>query len=192
MAGQRWAVDLGADSYGLPGYFGQQRFSYYRLGTEGHNTLTIGNSNESKKAVASMKLTRLDEQASIAITDLGQCYPQSLKQWSRGFALRGNDRMIIQDELEPMGPQHIVWHFHTRAAVKIIANIAELKQAGAVVQLHISSPPNTAFSLVDASTPARPNAANPACRMCKSIYQPFRSQRQSPLNYRRAARQQPR
>jgi len=35
--GQRWAVDLGADDYNLPGYFGGKRFSYYRLRAEGHN-----------------------------------------------------------------------------------------------------------------------------------------------------------
>jgi hypothetical protein len=161
MAGQRWAVDLGSDSYGLPGYFGRQRFSYYRLGTDGHNTLTIGSSNQSKKAVAALTLSRLANNASFAVTDLGQCYPDSLKHWIRGVALRGNDRIVIQDELEPLGTQHVVWHFHTRAAVKITGNTAELSQAGATVRLQITSPASAAFSLVDASAPPQPNAANP-------------------------------
>ena len=39
--GQRWAVDLGGDDYNLPGYFGRQRYDYYRLRAEGHNTLVI-------------------------------------------------------------------------------------------------------------------------------------------------------
>jgi hypothetical protein len=161
MAGQRWAVDLGSDSYGLPGYFGQQRFNYYRLGTEGHNTLTIGNANESKKSVATMALTQLADHTDIAIADLDRCYPESLTHWTRGLALRGNDRIVIQDELQPLGTQHIVWHFHTRATVKITGNNADLSQGGATVRLQIASPPNAAFSVVDASTPAAPNAANP-------------------------------
>ena len=40
-AGARWAMDLGADDYNLPGYFGGQRWNYYRLRAEGHNTLVI-------------------------------------------------------------------------------------------------------------------------------------------------------
>ena len=39
--GTRWAVDLGGDDYALPGYFGSQRWTYYRLRAEGHNTLVI-------------------------------------------------------------------------------------------------------------------------------------------------------
>ena len=40
-AGARWAMDLGADDYNLPGYFGAQRWNYYRLRAEGQNTLVI-------------------------------------------------------------------------------------------------------------------------------------------------------
>jgi len=37
--GERWAVELGGDDYNLPGYFGKKRWEYYRLRTEGQNTL---------------------------------------------------------------------------------------------------------------------------------------------------------
>ena len=51
MAGHRWASDLGADSYGLPGYFTKsaahgKRYSYYRKSTRGHNTLTFDGRDE--------------------------------------------------------------------------------------------------------------------------------------------------
>ena len=39
--GYRWAMDLGPDDYNLPGYFGKERWNYYRLRTEGHNTLVV-------------------------------------------------------------------------------------------------------------------------------------------------------
>jgi hypothetical protein len=40
-AGVRWAMDLGADDYNLPGYFGGKRWNYYRLRAEGQNTPVI-------------------------------------------------------------------------------------------------------------------------------------------------------
>ena len=48
--GERWAIDLGSDDYNLPGYFGKQRWTYYRLRTEGHNTLTIDGDNQNPAA----------------------------------------------------------------------------------------------------------------------------------------------
>ena len=44
--GQRFAVDLGSDSYELPGYFGGGRFDYYRLNSLGHNVLTVANQSQ--------------------------------------------------------------------------------------------------------------------------------------------------
>jgi len=39
--GTRWALDLGADNYNMPGYFGKQRWTYYRMRAESHNTLVL-------------------------------------------------------------------------------------------------------------------------------------------------------
>ena len=39
--GVRWAVDLGSDDSNMPGYFGAERFNYYRLRTESHNTVML-------------------------------------------------------------------------------------------------------------------------------------------------------
>lgn len=41
--GQRWVVDLGAESYSVPDYFGALRFEYYRKNSRGHNVLSFGN-----------------------------------------------------------------------------------------------------------------------------------------------------
>ncbi len=40
--GIRWFHDLGADNYNLPGYFGKQRWDYFRLTNRSHSTLVIG------------------------------------------------------------------------------------------------------------------------------------------------------
>ena len=46
--GQRWAMDMSYDDYGLRNYFTQSlkwRYGYYRKSTAGHNTLTFNNDN---------------------------------------------------------------------------------------------------------------------------------------------------
>jgi hypothetical protein len=42
--GVRWISDLGADNYGLPGYFGGGRYDWYRKNSRGHNTLQFNDS----------------------------------------------------------------------------------------------------------------------------------------------------
>jgi len=51
--GTRWVSDLGADNYGLPGYFGGGRFQWYRKNSRGHNTLQFnGSVHDSSACVA--------------------------------------------------------------------------------------------------------------------------------------------
>jgi len=39
--GRRWIHDLGSDNYNLPGYFRDERFSYFRVNSRSHNVLSI-------------------------------------------------------------------------------------------------------------------------------------------------------
>ena len=60
MGGQRWAIDLGADSYQLPGYWTQSntaRYRWYRKSTAGHNTLTF-NRNDATPGTSGQDPTR--------------------------------------------------------------------------------------------------------------------------------------
>jgi hypothetical protein len=41
-AGRRWVHDLGGDDYNLPGYFGEDRWEYFRLNARSHNVVLIG------------------------------------------------------------------------------------------------------------------------------------------------------
>ena len=73
MGGERWAVDLGADSYGLKGYWSQEskpgaRYSFYRKSTRGHNTLTF-NGNDADPGPSN--------QAIDAMTNISSFDPQS-------------------------------------------------------------------------------------------------------------------
>jgi hypothetical protein len=154
--GQRWAIDLGPDSYGLPGYFAQ-RWSYYRQGTEGHNTITINGENEGHDAKAPLATVG----KAFAIADLDQTYKDKIQSWKRGVMLLDGQRMLVQDELTPVGSVDVVWNFHTKATVQIAPDgrSATLTQNGATIDTRILAPLNCRFDTANAQM-APPQASN--------------------------------
>ena len=68
----RWIHDLGSDDYNLPGYFGGQRWNYFRLNSLSHNTLVIGGKWQNSKAPACPLVSRRhDGSWSTVVFDLG-------------------------------------------------------------------------------------------------------------------------
>ncbi|MDE3148452.1 MAG: heparinase II/III family protein, partial [Acidobacteriota bacterium] len=159
---QRWATDLGPDNYGLPGYFGRQRWTYYRMRTEGHNTLTIDGENEDLDAKAPLTASGAMGDSFYAIANLDQAYKGKLTSWSRGVALLDKKRVLVQDEIAPAQPVDVVWNFHTFADVKIAADgrSATLSEGGATLHARIVSPAAGRFSTASTQAPP-PNAPNP-------------------------------
>jgi hypothetical protein len=151
--GARWAEDLGPDDYNLPGYFGHQRFEYYRLRTEGHNTLTIDGQNQPTQATAALTGFSADPDNMFAIADLSQGYPQA-KQVRRGVRLIGR-RLLVQDELQSTGASKVVWNLHTPAKIQIQSDPAEavLSQSGKKLTLHILEPADARFDVVQSDIP---------------------------------------
>ena len=154
--GERWAMDLGADSYGLPGYFGAQRWSYYRLRTEGHNTLTVNEQNEALKAEAPLTSFFTSPNRSYAIADLQTAYPQALTGWKRGLALWNRHQVLLQDEVQPQTAADLTWNFHTRAAIAIAGDGREatLTQGASKLLARVLSPDNARFE--DLAVQVRP------------------------------------
>ena len=160
--GERWAIDLGGDSYGLPGYFGTQRWSYYRLRTEGHNTLTVDNQNEDLNATAPLTAFSNGPNQSFAITDLKAAYPQNLAGWQRGIKLLNHRQVLVQDEVVPKQSADFTWNFHTRASITIAGDgtVATLSQGTAKLAARILAPSNVSFekTVVRLSSPQRSTA----------------------------------
>ena len=159
---QRWASDLGPDNYGLPGYFGRQRWSYYRMRTEGHNTLTIDAQNEDLDAKGPLTAVGTMGNILYAVADLNQAYKGKLSSWNRGIALLDKQRVLVQDEIAPAITVDVVWNFHTFADVKIAASgrHAMLTRGGKTLEARILAPAAARFSTVSAQAPL-PNAPNP-------------------------------
>ncbi|MGH9619316.1 MAG: heparinase II/III domain-containing protein [Bryobacteraceae bacterium] len=161
--GQRWASELGADSYGLPGYFNfhRQRWTYYRTRTEGQNTLTIDGQNEDLDAVAPISAAGTMGNTLYAIGNLDQAYKGKLRSWKRGVALIHKQRVLVEDEIVPAQSVDVVWNFHTFARVEIAAGgrSAMLTEGGVTLRARILAPSSARFSTVSTKVPPpqRPN-----------------------------------
>jgi hypothetical protein len=168
--GYRWAVDLGADNYNLPGYFGRQRWSYYRLRAEGHNTLVINPSQEPDQdpsAVAKIVRFVSSPDKSFAIADLTTAYVRHAEKVLRGVMLDRKRRFVlVQDELALKQPGEIWWFMHTPAEVELSddGKVVTLTQGDAQLRAVLLSPENARFSVMDARplpTSPDPSGQNP-------------------------------
>lgn len=120
----RWVVDLGADNYNLPAYFGKLRWTYYRLSTRGQNTICIDDQNQNPKGSAVVQNFQTSPEAGSCSTDLTDAYRGQLESLTRSVRLdRKNSEVVIRDEIGPGVGENVgkplVWQFHTRAKIEI-------------------------------------------------------------------------
>ena len=170
--GQRFAFDLGGDDYNLPGYWDRKgkRWTYYRLGTAGQNTLTIGGKNQAYDAKAPIITFQADAgKASSAVADLTDGYGEDAERVLRGVSLSADGgRVLIQDEVElrdAAAGAEVAWSMHTRADVSLAddGRRATLALKGATLHAALLSPAGARFTVEPASA-APPNAQQPDVR----------------------------
>jgi hypothetical protein len=159
---QRWALDLGADNYNLPGYFDSEgpRWQYYRLRTEAHNTLGIANDNQ----VLSARALLIDFSSSVgagsATIDLSAAYAPRLSLVNRRISLdRDRKRIVVDDFIEGEAGTTVRWNLHTAAKVTAEGRRAILDQHDERVIVHILKPDKATFMTAMIS-PAPPQAQN--------------------------------
>jgi len=166
----RWATDIPpVDSatppcvadYDLPGYFDVtgQRFSYYRTGTIGHNTLLINGRNQPLECETDVIEFGSDPQKSVALVDLSAAYPDTLRV-QRGFALIERRDVLIMDEITPRKPLSMTWQMHTRAAISLAGVNATLSQGGTSFYARLIAPRGAVFGTgsTAVSPPQAPNS----------------------------------
>jgi hypothetical protein len=157
--GERWAADLGSDNYNMPGYFGNKRWTYYRLKTESHNTVTLGGKNQDPKAEAPLTAFLSTPERAHAVADLTAAYSPGAASAFRGVALLNRRRVLVQDEFELVKPERVVWALFTRAEVTADGRRAELESGGKTVCAEILEPAGAVFSC-DQTKVAPPEAPN--------------------------------
>jgi len=159
-AAERWAIDLGADDYNLPAYFGNKRWTYYRLNTAGHNTLLIDGKNQDPKAVAPIVAFSSTPARAHAVADLSAAYRGQATKVRRGIALIDRRQVLVQDEIEGTAGSEITWQMHTRAEIQVDGPRAVLSQSGKKLLARLVSPAGAVFTTAAASAPP-PQAQQP-------------------------------
>jgi hypothetical protein len=140
--GVRWAIDLGSDDYNMPAYFGAQRWTYYRLKTESHNTVTIDGANQDPKSAAPLQM-----RDGAAVIDLTNAYPGKLKSHTRTFRIEGGTA-VVRDEIAAAQPVEALWGMVTDADVTVNDRRAVLRKGGEALTAEIASPASATFEVI--------------------------------------------
>lgn len=165
--GQRWILDLGPDDYNIPGYFSAgkngQRWEYYRMRSEGHNTLVIQPGkwpDQDPESAGSIVAFNSKQDAAYGIMDLSAAYARSSVSVKRGIALAsGRQIVVLEDEIHNKQPADIYWFAHTNADIRLSADkrSAILHQGGKTFAATLVYPAAAQFSIMD----ARPLPSSP-------------------------------
>ncbi len=168
--GERWIFNMGGDDYNLPGYFGGQRWTYYRLRSEGQNTLIFNPSGApDQEPSAKAKITHFEPgpAQTFAIADLSAA-ARSIVKHQRGWMLRRaaagvnagpqQPQVLVQDEFELKAAGQAWWFAHTMAQVELPdQRTAILTLHGRQLRARILAPETAAWQLMD----ARPLPSSP-------------------------------
>jgi hypothetical protein len=135
--GVRWFVDLGKEEYNLPGYFGKQRWQYFRLNNRSHNTLVIGDALQ-EAPMPGCPVTpwkkEVDEILHAEI-DLTKAYSKQCVKAKRAvFFHCANGAVTLEDRIEkPMGD--VRWAVVTDARISILGRTVTLQKNGKTLLL---------------------------------------------------------
>lgn len=163
-SGERWFLDLGPDNYNLPAYFGNRRWTYYRLRTESHNTILIDGENQHPKAEA--KLLEFSSQPAEARVsfDLTAAYPGRLTKHHRTMRMIGRRSARILDEIAAPSPVEALWGAVTDAQTLIEGRIATLSKNGKALRARILQAPEGARFEAVSTQPPEPQRQNEGTR----------------------------
>ncbi|MEX1048569.1 MAG: heparinase II/III family protein [Akkermansiaceae bacterium] len=151
--GQRWIHDLGAENYNLPAYFGNKRWSYYRLQNRAHSTLEIDGKLQDPSAKPSpVTRSTLAGESYEATLDLSAAYAGSAANVIRHASFdAGTGATKIRDEVtRPSGD--VVWRAFTDAKPEIRGDEVILRKKDQEITLR-KSPGSGTWSIRDAKPP---------------------------------------
>lgn len=156
--GVRWATELGAESYNVPGYFdAEERTQYYMIRPEGQNTLVLNpdhSPGQDPSAVAEISRSEFASNEGFMIMDLTEAYAADAAEVKRGIALTDHRRQVLlQDEIDMKEPGgELYWFMHTEADIEIAddGRSAMLEIDGRRLHAQIVSPVAASFQVRDA------------------------------------------
>jgi hypothetical protein len=176
--GVRWARDLGSQDYESLESKGvdlwnrrqdSQRWQVYRLNNRSHNTLTIDG-----------QLHRVDGEARIAgfsdaagnpcaIVDLTPVFAGQAARVRRGFRVRQDREVLVQDELSGLKPgADVRWAMATGTEITIAEDgaLATLRECARCLEVRVLAPTTAKLAVLVADLPDDGfNAPNPGRRL---------------------------
>jgi hypothetical protein len=163
--GVRWARDLGADNYDLPGYWdagrGGQRWTYYRLNSTSHSVPLLGGKGQDPLAKAKFTKVEVNTARPQAVVDLTEAYRDFARSGQRGIALvEGRRAVLVQDEFDLAAPCDVAWAMTTDAQIEIEGSRASLSLQGRRLSARLLSPAGARFT-VESARQEPPQEKNP-------------------------------
>ncbi len=158
--GERFAIDLGREVYQLPGYFGRQRYDYFRANNASHNTLTINGQRQDPAGKSPIVAFQSTDDKAYAVADMSAAYKMPAQSLRRGVALLQRRDLLVQDDIESTDAADIVWNMYTRADIKLDGRKATLTLRGTKLYAQIVSPADASFQIGSANAP-KPQTQQP-------------------------------
>ncbi len=169
--GERWASDLGGDDYNMPGYFGKQRWEYYRLNNLSHNTLVIGDRLQNPAAACRIVAFVTDTGIARAVADMTEAYRGQLRSARRCATLMKDRSLMIEDRLEGVR-ETVRWAMMTRADIAIDGKKAVLTRGNKAIVVELTSDEAGAFAIVSVIPPTERENRNKGYSMLAAFAKP--------------------
>jgi hypothetical protein len=176
--GVRWARDLGRQEYesleskGVDLWNRRQdspRWQVFRLNNRSHNTLTIDGQLHRVEGQAHIEGFSAAADNPCAIVDLTPVFAGQASRVRRGFRVRQDRAVLVQDELTGLKPgADVRWAMATGAEVDIAGDGARatLREGGRRLEVRLLAPTTAKLAVIDAAPPDDGfNAPNPGRRM---------------------------
>jgi hypothetical protein len=174
--GVRWAVELGADDYNIPGYWDgeKRRWDIFRLNNRSHNTLVIGDKLQNLTAVSKIVLFEKAPSANVisrAVIDMTRAYKTQAKSAKRTMILLENGTLRIEDVLDGV-TETVRWGMVTGAAISIDGNVAVLTEREKVLQVKIEATGRATFEAISVAPPTKREKQNKGYKMLAAFVKP--------------------
>lgn len=150
--GVRFALDLGSDNYNMPGYFGRERYTYYRLKSESHNVPLVAGKGQLADGVSKVLAVNTRGDRPFITVDLTHAYRDRADKVVRTVTMVDRRRAVeVSDVFELKASGEILWGMTTAAEITIEADgSARLTQEGKTLRVRKLAPATGAFSVESA------------------------------------------
>lgn len=153
--GERWIHDSGTERITYQRHkHGNERWTYYRLRAEGHNTLVFNpdeGPDQVLSATSSIRRFKTADDEALATADLTEAYAPHASRVERTLSMPDRKAVVVKDVIEAEQANTLYWFAHTKADITLTDTGATLTQNGKQMTVHLEAPSDASFEVVDAT-----------------------------------------